>query len=213
MTHPRGTEDDAEPATRRGRPVGDQEAQRAKLLAAAIAVIAELGYAGASIRKVAERAGYSTGAVTYYFGNKEGIIAAVAQDLFAKFTTLIEPDGAQIKIETILGRSLAWARTDRDLWLVLNQLLAHARHEPAFADVIQQLYRRFRAQFTSVLAKGQSQGTVRRDIPADILADQLSAISDGWMMLLPIEPERFKPERVKNLLSATLTLIAPQRKK
>ena len=70
-----------------------------------------------------------------------------------------------------------------------------------------------RAQFTSVLAKGHSQGTVRRDIPADILADQLSAISDGWMMLLPIEPERFTPERVKKLLSATLALIRPQERR
>jgi len=211
MTHPSVADD--EPAVRRGRPVGDQEGQRAKLLAAAISVIAEHGYAGASLRKVAERAGYSTGAVTYYFANKEGMIAAVAQDLFAKFTALIEPDREQFKVEGIIGRSLAWAQSDREMWLVFSQLLSHAGHEPAFAEVIQQLYRRFRAQFTSVLAKGQRQGTVRTDIPADILADQLSAISDGWMMLLPIEPERFKPERVKNLLSATLTLIAPQRKK
>lgn len=212
MTHPRSVDDEAGPAARRGRPIGDQEAQRAKLLAAAISIIAENGYAGASIRKVAERAGFSTGAVTYYFANKETMVAAVAQALFSKFTALIEPERDRVEPAAIVGRSLAWARTDGDLWLVLTQLLAHARHEPAFAEVIQRLYRGFRDEFTAILTRGQRQGTVRTDIPADILADQLSAISDGWMMLFPIEPERFAPERVKKLLNATLTLIAPQRK-
>ncbi|WP_414694373.1 TetR family transcriptional regulator, partial [Phenylobacterium sp.] len=41
---------------RRGRPVGDRDARRAELLAAAIAVIAQEGYAGTSLRKVAEQA-------------------------------------------------------------------------------------------------------------------------------------------------------------
>ncbi|HSM95608.1 MAG TPA: hypothetical protein VLT91_06170 [Rhizomicrobium sp.] len=47
-------------------------------------------------------------------------------------------------------------------------------------------------------------------IPAELLADQISAMGDGWMMLFPIEPERFQPKRVKALLDATMALIAPQ---
>lgn len=49
---------DADPTARgRGRPVGDHEAKRAELLKAAISVIAQEGLAGASLRKVAQRAG------------------------------------------------------------------------------------------------------------------------------------------------------------
>lgn len=48
-------------AVRRGRPVGDREAKRAELLRAAISVIAQEGFAGASLRKVAQRAGCTTG--------------------------------------------------------------------------------------------------------------------------------------------------------
>ncbi|WP_228395933.1 helix-turn-helix domain-containing protein [Streptomyces sp. RB17] len=58
-----------EPVVRRGRPTGDHAAKRAELVNAAASVIAQEGYANASLRKVAQRAGCTTGAVTYYFAN------------------------------------------------------------------------------------------------------------------------------------------------
>ena len=81
---------ESEPAARRGRPVGDHNAKRAELLSAAITVIAHEGYAGASMRKVAQQAGCTTGAVTYYFANKEEMVTAVAQSLFDEIDTLLE---------------------------------------------------------------------------------------------------------------------------
>src|ERR1051326_1463853 len=79
----RGTAENALPACRgRGRPVGDRDAKRTELLGAAISVIAQDGFAGASLRKVAERAGCSTGTVSYYFANKEEMMAAVIENQF-----------------------------------------------------------------------------------------------------------------------------------
>ena len=95
-------------------------------------------------------------------------------------------------------------------WIALFQLLAHARHEPKLADVFQRRNGKYRDVFASILAKGQRQGSVRKDISAELLADQLSAMGDGWMMLFPIEPGRFQPKRVKALLDATMALIAPR---
>lgn len=63
---------------KRGRPIGDREAKSGELIEAARYVIAREGYAGASLRKVTARAGCSTGAVTYYFANKEAMVATVA---------------------------------------------------------------------------------------------------------------------------------------
>ena len=70
---------------KRGRPIGDREAKSGELIEAARYVIAREGYAGASLRKVAARAGCSTGAVTYYFANKEAMVATVAEALFDEF--------------------------------------------------------------------------------------------------------------------------------
>jgi AcrR family transcriptional regulator len=196
--------------SQRGRPVGDRAGKRAELLDAAIAVIAEHGFAGASLRKVAERAGTSTGAVTYYFANKEAMMAAVIESRFDIFDAMLKGREGETDIKAELQRWLDWTKADiSGEWLATFQLLAEARHDPALAEIIRRRYARYRQVFASALAKGQRDGTVRRDIPAEFLADQLSAMGDGWMMLFPIEPERFHPSRVKALLDATMALIAP----
>ncbi|WP_240152313.1 TetR family transcriptional regulator C-terminal domain-containing protein [Streptomyces mobaraensis] len=88
-------------------------------------------------------------------------------------------------------------------------LVVHARYEPAFAAVIEQRHARHRDPLASLLTAGQAQGTVRDDIPADLLADQLAAIADGWMTMFPIEPTRFTGGRVQALLDAAITSITP----
>jgi AcrR family transcriptional regulator len=197
----------------RGRPVGDRAAKRAELLNAAIAVIAEEGFAGASLRKVAERAGTSTGAVTYNFANKEEMMAAVIESRFDIFDAMLEDRESEADISAGLKRWLDWTKADiPGEWLASFQVLAHASHDPALAAIIQRRYTHYRKVFAVMLEKGQRKGTVRKDIRADMLADQLSAMGDGWMMMLPIEPERFEPKRIKELLDATMALVASPKK-
>ncbi|MFH8410166.1 TetR/AcrR family transcriptional regulator [Streptomyces sp. NPDC018019] len=194
---------------RRGRPVGDREAKRAELLKAAASVIAQEGYAQTSLRKVAQRAGCTTGAVTYYFANKEELVTAVAESRFDSFDAMLATGRTRPDIRAILERWLFRTADDPEFWPVMSQLLAHARYEPAFAAVIERRYARHRDVLASLLATGQAQGSVRDDIPADLLADQLGAIGDGWTMMFPIEPGRFTASRVQALLDAAVTLIAP----
>lgn len=209
-TPTRSNDSDETKATRRGRPVGDREAKRAELLASAISVIAKQGYAGASMRKVAKEAGCTTGAVTYYFANKEEMVSAVAQSLFDQFDTMLDPGDRAVDVRVVIQQWLDWTNlNETDTWLAVFQLLAHARHEPAFARVIQQRYARFRHALAALLSRGQEQGAIRSDIPAELLADQLSAMSDGWMMMHPIERDRFESNRARSLLDALITLISP----
>lgn len=194
---------------RRGRPVGDREAKRKQLLDAGIAVIAELGYAGASLRKVARRAGHTTGAVTYYFDNKEKMVAAIIEYMFDQFDTVLDlGDTATVK-----ERFERWIEinADTDLWFTQFQLLAQARIEPAYAAIYQKRYGRYREGLAATLRKQQAQGQVRKDISAEKLADQISAMGDGWMMMIPIEPERFTPKRLGALLDSVVVLLQAPR--
>jgi TetR/AcrR family transcriptional regulator, transcriptional repressor of aconitase len=208
-------DDDGEPpaaagARKRGRPVGDRKARRAELLDAALAVVSEEGYAAATLRKVAERAGCTTGAVTYYFANREEMMAAVVEGRFDMFDSLMRGDRAG-GVRAGLQRWMDLAGQDGAPERVIGlQLIAQARHEPALAAVYQRRYARYREALAAILSRGQADGTVRSDIPADVLSDQLCAMADGWMMMLPIEPERFRAERVQTLLDCTMALIAPR---
>ncbi|MGG2464400.1 TetR/AcrR family transcriptional regulator [Streptomyces sp. RGM 3693] len=197
------------PVVRRGRPTGDHEVKRAELLKAATSVIAEEGYANASLRKVAQRAGCTTGAVTYYFANKEALVVALAESRFDSYDAMLEASRAQTDVKGLFEWWLDRTIGDPEFWPVMSQLLAHARYEPAFAALIEQRYTRYRGVYASILATGQAQGTIRDDIPADLLADHLSAIGDGWMVMFPFEPERFTPSRVQALLDSAVALISP----
>jgi AcrR family transcriptional regulator len=195
-----------------GRPLGNHDEKRAELIRAAIAVTVEEGYARASMRRIAQRAGYTTGAVTYYFSNKEELGVAIAHNLFDRFEELLSASENQDNLRVLVEKWFDWAKSDKaDLWLALFQLLAHAKQEPAFAEIVERRYLRFRQVLTSKLANGQSQGTVRRDIPAAELADQISAMTDGWMVFMPIDLDRFTEDGAKALKDSLIVLLSPRR--
>ncbi|MFU2512854.1 TetR/AcrR family transcriptional regulator [Pseudomonas aeruginosa] len=204
------TEAKPEQRARRGRPVGNHEEKRTELLQAVIAVIAQEGYAGASMRKVAQKARCTTGAVTYYFANKEEMVTGAVQHLFDEFDTLLDKDIETFDVAELIKEWLNWTKADEpNSWLALFQLMAHARHEPVFAEIFQLRYSRFRSVLSSILVQGQRNGVIRDDIDASVLSDLIGALGDGWMMAKPIEPKRFTRARKKALLNAVLTLITP----
>jgi AcrR family transcriptional regulator len=73
--------------------------RREDILAAAVAVYAEAGYTGSSLREVAKRAGITHAGLLYYFPTKEALLAAVlerrdAED--AKRERLNAPPGREV---------------------------------------------------------------------------------------------------------------------
>ncbi|HTX51353.1 MAG TPA: TetR/AcrR family transcriptional regulator [Caulobacteraceae bacterium] len=198
---------------RRGRPIGDREARSGELVAAARAVIAREGYGGATLRKVAERAGATTGAVSYYFENKEAVVLAVAESLFDEFDAWLLAQGDACDPRSLCNSLLNWTTLGgSEAWLICLQLLVGARGDAALAAVIARRNARFIANLTRLLARGQAQGLIRRDFPADVLADQLSAMGDGWALTYPLEPQRFTAGRIRHLVDSAVAMLAPPEK-
>lgn len=57
---------------------------REALLEAGLLCFSERGYAGTSLRQVADRAGRTTSLIAHHFGNKEGLYLAVFRDMLAR---------------------------------------------------------------------------------------------------------------------------------
>ena len=193
----------------RGRPAGDHEAKRKALLEAAAAVIMRDGYAKASVRSVAQHIGQSTGAVTYYFSSKEELIVALIENVFDRIDMLLEPVRESSDVRELFASWMAMARDEPDFWLVISELFALGRHDPVYAEVIARRYSQYRELHTKILEGGQKRGVVRSDIPAKWLTEQLCAMGDGWMLLRPVEPNRFEFDRVKAMIDAVCALISP----
>ena len=65
-----------------------------RLLSAAVALFAERGFHGTSIRDIAERAGVNVAAGHYHYGSKEGLYLAVLRAQFAEVRARLERRGA-----------------------------------------------------------------------------------------------------------------------
>ncbi|MBT2263443.1 TetR/AcrR family transcriptional regulator [Rhodococcus erythropolis] len=204
-TEPRG----GTSTPRRGRPTGDHAERRAELIRAATSIIAREGYGACSLRNVASAAGYTTGAVTYYFRNKSELITALATHRFDTYETLLEPLSERSSVRAMLTRWMDITVADREQSPVMSQLVMFARQDSALAEILQDRYGRFRAHLATMISVEQRLGTIRSDIPAAVLAENVTAMGDGWAMLAPIEPDRFTPDKVMGLLDAVDTLLRP----
>jgi AcrR family transcriptional regulator len=63
-----------------GRPAGDTQQQRARLLDAAVDVLAHMGNGAGSLRAIAESAGVTPALVNYYFGGKQKLLDAIVEE-------------------------------------------------------------------------------------------------------------------------------------
>jgi AcrR family transcriptional regulator len=73
------------------------EATRQRIIDETVACILEEGFAAASAKHIAERAGVTWGVIQYHFGDRSGILASVTEAGLAEFTTAMNavsvPDG------------------------------------------------------------------------------------------------------------------------
>jgi AcrR family transcriptional regulator len=83
-------------------PTFTQSARRAQIVAAAIEVIAELGWAQTSIRKIAERVGVAMSAVLYHFGSKDNLVDAVIEEMYRSAVAAVGP--------AVSAESTAWGK-------------------------------------------------------------------------------------------------------
>lgn len=151
------------------------DTRRAAILEAATEVFMELGYAGASVDRIVQRAGGSKGTVYRHFGCKADLFAEIITALVARMTAPIEhqrPSAADTAgdLATTLGR---FGQTYLDV-LVQPQSLALYRMVMAeganFPDLARVFYERGPGQ---VVAQ---------------LADYLGALA-GWEVIPAMQPE------------------------
>lgn len=68
-----------------------QRARREQLTDCAIAVLAEIGYARASLVRIAERAEVSRGVITYHFADRDDLLEAAVTRVYETARTFLQP--------------------------------------------------------------------------------------------------------------------------
>ena len=196
----------------RGRPPGDHDEKRSELVAAALRAIQSLGFEGASMRQIAIEAGCTTGVLTHYFTNKEQLLRQLLDELFDAMDTwsiniTSQSDVFQV-VEDILQTPFS-ADDDTSVWYLWYQVLLKARTDPSLASEIAQRYGTLLKQLTNLFERHQQRGVLRSDYPAQMLAEQVFAVTEGWSLMAPIDLQRFEPGRRKQMVTMVIENLKP----
>lgn len=118
-------EKNTQPTARRTQLERRAEAEQ-RLLVAARQIVARKGWVGMTLSEVGEEAGYSRGLATHHFGNKAGLLRALAGFVNSTFMELVQARSPQWRpgMDALKGFvSVYLARPDGD-WVNTRALLA-----------------------------------------------------------------------------------------
>src|ERR1700727_1467696 len=102
-------------------------ARRAQFVAAAIETIAEVGYARATLGRIAERVGVSKGVICYHFAGKDELVREVIADNANRGGAFVYAQA--LPLPTAAERLAAWIES------VLGYLAAHRTEAVAFHEI------------------------------------------------------------------------------
>jgi AcrR family transcriptional regulator len=167
-----------------------------RILSAARTILAERGYAELTMAAIEQESGVNRALVSYYFGGKAGLVAALVDTLFQDPDTgLVEEiratTGGGARATAFLGWQQAVSANDR-VNRMLYELLPHALRDPDIRDRFAEEYRIYRRVDAECLGAA----------PAALSAEQLEALAavsiavvEGLGIQRALDPEHFDHAR------------------
>ena len=157
------------------------ELSRERILAAAIALFSERGFAGTSVADVCERAGVVKTALYWHFESKEGLLdaalARVAEAWIAEIRANVEEvTGIEARLERFMAglRALVTERSET-LLLILGAVLERAEVNETTRANLHELFQSARGAIAEVVRE-----TLGRDVPdLDLAADAALSLVHG----------------------------------
>jgi AcrR family transcriptional regulator len=172
------------------KPKGEGHARRAEILAAAERIFVEVGYEGATIRKIADEVGLSSTALYMHFSEKSEILHEICRGAFQKLkdanAAVIAADAApEVRLRRLLEAYVDFGFANPNAYrLIYLTRPAEAREgaETAAQSLGAELYRSFEAVVASVDAQRRLNGEVRA------VSQALWAAAHGMVSLMITKP-------------------------
>ncbi|MFI9454793.1 TetR family transcriptional regulator [Amycolatopsis sp. WAC 01375] len=180
------------------------DSQRGEILVAAIALLAETGYAGCSMAAVAARAGVGTGSVYRQFPSKADLVVEVFREVVSREVDAVEAAASEgdvrervvAVIETFAGRALKAPR------------LAYALLAEPVDAVVEAERLVFRRAFREVIARNIADGVQKGLLPPqDAEATAAALVGAGAEMLVGPLAGESGPDTIPHLVTFTLRAL------
>ncbi len=178
------------------------EKRREAIADAAVGVIAERGFRDAKLRDIADAAGFSTGACGHYFRDKESLLCAAIERVFARIFLQLEPVSEPLSLEDCL-EILPCTMTNQNDWRAWVAYCGEAVTSPT----LQSMYERHYEQLETIVMARLSGSEAERRMVAGIAI----AAVDGIGLYATVQPDAWPPARQRETLRALLSQHVPTR--
>ncbi|KXF83382.1 transcriptional regulator BetI [Enterovibrio coralii] len=189
--------------------VGMPAIRKPQLVAATMAVIDDVGLAGASVSLISRKAGVSAGIINHYFGGKNGLLEETMRSVLRELSEGVQKrlavtpqDDARARILAIVEGNFDPNQVNSKVTKTWLAFWSHAMHEPV-------LFRLQRVNEQRLLSHLRIE--LKKLMPTDrahFVAQGVAALIDGIWLRGALNPHGIDPksavETVENYLSLQL---------
>jgi AcrR family transcriptional regulator len=164
-----------------------KDARRQQILAAATQCVAAQGFHRTTMADVIREAGLSAGAVYGYFKSKTELIRAIADGALGPATERLEQlaqDPAPVTMASLVEEVIAGAVSAYGEMApqVAVQVWAEAARDPEVAAMASDRFRALRDAVTTLVRRGQEEGTLSADGDPGLMAQVLVGMLPGYVL-------------------------------
>ncbi|MDX2967680.1 TetR/AcrR family transcriptional regulator [Kribbella solani] len=185
----------------------DHASRREEIAEALWRVVRRDGIRAASVRTVAAEAGWSAGAVRYYFPDQDGLLSFAMDLVSRRVTARVSAVSAKGSVPTIVLRYLdevlpldAERRAEFEIWLAF---MAQAQAESGAGTLhalVDRVHNELRELCTSLINALAENELLRDGLDVRREIERLHAVLDGLALHAAIQPAHSTPTRIRQLM-------------
>jgi AcrR family transcriptional regulator len=187
------------------------------LLQAGFQEVYRSGFQGAGVDSILAATNVTKGALYYHFGSKEALGYAIVEEIIAKLVRdrwLRPMLGNGQPIDILIGivrRTPVRPEEVRSGCPLLNLAQEMSPLDEQFRKRLERIFQAWQEGVATLLRKGQSQGTVRRDLNPDEMASFLIAMVEGYVSLAKnAQDAKVWEVGIRNIVGWLRSLRAPR---
>jgi AcrR family transcriptional regulator len=172
----------------------DTQAQtRADLLAAAREVFLARGFHAASLDEIAERAGYTKGAVYSNFAGKDDLFLALLDEHYARrtleYAAIIPASGDAEETYRAIARAMLEAyEREPQWWPLVSDFVSHASRDPRLVERLRETREAYLDALAGIIDAHCERHQLTYSLPAKEIARGTGALMRGMAVEWSIDP-------------------------
>jgi len=197
----------------------DPERTREHLLQAAFREVYRYGFQSAGIDTILAATNVTKGALYYHFESKEALGYAIIEEIVAKLTSErwmlpLQRSKDKDPIDTLIGIVRAIPHRPRDVkggCPLVNLAQEMSQLDEKFRKRLERIFHAWQEGIAIALRRGQSEGTVRRDLVPEETASFLIAMIEGHEVLAKnAQDAKVWEVGIRNIVEWLRSLRAPR---